>query len=434
MVPDRRWGAWALGLSLAAACGGPTPTTATVTLGLVPDEVETVSVFVVDGAEVVATATLTPPRVRVALGVPAEVPLTFHAVARSDRPAPPALGGRMPAFVARSVRTIPLGRDVVGVPLDARPGGGLTFAVTGLEDSGERVPLVLESAVEARPRRIVVPVRGGRGSLALPSGRWTIASDDEDWVVLGGAGLWVEPQQESVTFPVLAPALPPPAAGAPARLTLAVLADGVLVPAGGTVTATAALTVEVAAFDDADEPAPTPPAEVFATFGSAPDGLWPAPAAEIAGLPAALGPFAVGGAGRLTFDVEVRLTDGRRLFAAWYGNAGGPGGPPVALAADVARPEDLAVRTEVRLALLDAEGRFAAPVPWTVDLERSASWVFLPDGPVLEADATRVALPVARPSGPRGLPVDLRAVATSTAFVGTLTATVALPLVSEVTP
>lgn len=126
-------------LLLLAGCGAePAVGTMVLAVGDVPEDVQTISVFVreVDSAALVATATLTVPTRRVSLGVPAEVPLELNAVARSEQPASEALGGRMPVYVARTVRTVPLGNEQYVAALDARPGGGLTVVLDGDPEAG----------------------------------------------------------------------------------------------------------------------------------------------------------------------------------------------------------------------------------------------------------------------------------------------------------
>ena len=85
-------------------------------------------------------------------------------------------------------------------------------------------------------------------------------------------------------------------------------------------------------------------------------------------------------------------------------------------------------------------GRFdfgaAAPFVWSeatgmLDLSASDPWAFFPKGSLTAlppADRGFVRRDISRPSGPRGLPVIVRATLTSTAPALALTASVALPL------
>jgi hypothetical protein len=417
---------------LACACGAePGVGTVVLAVGDVPDSVQTISVFVrrTRPELTVATATLAVPTRRVSLGVPAEVPLELNAVARSEEPASEALGGRMPVYVARTVRTVPLGSGVFGVSLDAHPGGGLVLVVDG-PGVGGAIPLRLVGEADPRPITFAAQPHGAHLARALISGRWGLSSDDEAWVLPGGEGLWVAPGVETYARLALTPAPAPLAPGAPRGLRLQVLdASGAPVDrtAVSTASVAAPLTVVVEAVDEAGAPVAAPDAVLSVRARSTPGDLWSQASAEAAGLPARLLGWRLLGPGRITLEAQAELGDGRRLAVRWAANAGAPGGAPASLRLELAGAETLSTGAVLRADLLDAEGRFAAPAPVTVALDESDPWVFWPDGPALAGPGPNLAGPVARPSGPRGSPVVIRGVATSTAFPGTWTATVTLP-------
>ncbi|MCB9651824.1 MAG: hypothetical protein H6730_35285 [Deltaproteobacteria bacterium] len=420
-------------LLLLAGCGAePAVGTMVLAVGDVPEDVQTISVFVreVDSAALVATATLTVPTRRVSLGVPAEVPLELNAVARSEQPASEALGGRMPVYVARTVRTVPLGNEQYVAALDARPGGGLTVVLDGDPEAGGELPLRLVGEADPRPITQDAPRRGVHLVRALVAGRWGLSSDDDGWSIPGGEGLWVAPGIETWARLSLIRTPATVAPGAPRTLTVTLLdADGSPVDPARVPTSSVAepLEVEIVALDEAGAPVAVPTATVLLSPRSVPAGLWSRPALSTTGLPARLLGWGLRGPGRATLDVHAVLDDGRTLIARWAGNAGEAGGPPAAVHLELASSDALVAGTVLRVDLLDAAGRFAVPAPVAVDLEGSDPWVFWPAGAAFAGEGPHLSGPVARPSGPLGLPVEIRAVATSTAFPGTWRATVTLP-------
>lgn len=425
-----------VGLVGVAACGeAPAHGRAVFAVGELPEDVATISVFVqeVGRASVVASATVSAPNRRVELGVPAERPLEITAVARSTQPAPAALGATMPVYVARTVRTVPLGSRPAAVALDARPGGGLTVRLVGPDQGGE-LPLVLEGPGGSSPRALGVPVRGGRVVSVLASGRWAMRVDDEGWALAGGEGLWVAKGVDTVARLALARRAPAPGLDAPQALELAVESRGEVLGPGPVPTSTAAstpLTVALTALDGRAAPLPVPPAEVVVRAWSVPPGRISPARLEASGLPARLGGWQASGVGRAHFEAWVTLTDGRVLVASWHRNLGAAGGAPAALELELVDPERLVAGTRARAYLLDLEGRLAQASTWELDASASDGWVYLPDGPTARGRGPVAHLAVARPSGPRGVGAVLRAVATSTVFSGTSSAALTLPLALE---
>jgi hypothetical protein len=110
-------------------------------------------------------------------------------------------------------------------------------------------------------------------------------------------------------------------------------------------------------------------------------------------------------------------------------------GPPVRLDLELlGGPDDLIRGARVAAELIDQRGLFAEEADGTMDFGDSDPWLFFPGGPgaeVTPADRGHLIREVARPSGPRGLFVVLRAVFTSTAIPGTLTASVTLPVLES---
>lgn len=430
--------AWLLCLVGGIGCAPSPVATAVVGLGAVPEGVEDVVISVLDPQEneVVASATVTAPLAAVELGVPAERPLVFRAIARTNRPGPRLVGGFMPSYVARAERTIPLGSEQVQVDLLARPAGVLTTVVRS--DDG-RAELYFEDEAEARrPVRVFLEGQSfAERSVVLPAGRYRAYADEH--VVTGGEGLFVAREQESIAVLDIERARDAEDVASVLRVRLD---DGAGAPCElcvDVVTATATPTsvdlhLDVLAADlsplELDDVRvqvvveATPPSLVVTT----PD------AGTIQTLPAVVRGLTVQGRGRLRARI-VAATDEDRVEAALAANALYPDdvpGLPVRIEVSVAdaTAEALARGTSLRLELLDASDRYARSVPGRVDLTGTSPYIYLPGGRTFDLvgdEAGRVTRRLARPSAPRGVSVSAVMTVTSTAIAGTWTATVTLP-------
>ena len=383
---------------LLAGCGEePAPIAQTVLgLGAVPARVASLSVSVFDDEGLVVSATVSPPRPALDLGVPAEVPLQFQIVARTATPAPAGFGGGLPAFVAREGRIIPLTRQPVQVALEARPAGGLQLQVRASADvppgdlvvrSLDGVPGVSFRIGAAVPRRLSAVL--GRGLQEL-----TYEPDTSDTVVpiRRGTGLWVAAETISTATIFLGRTVLAP------ELVLSVLrADGTpLAPVAGA-EAFEALRLDVAWADDrAGDPARPVTLEVRSTGTAMLEGL----PSEILGVPQVLTGLSASGVGR----IEIRARADEDLGAIAVFNVGGPGEDPAGLALAVANPASLADGSGLEVWTVDAVGRLTTPPTGTLSLAASDPWVVRPDGDVvalspIAADA-RVVLRIALPSRP----------------------------------
>ena len=168
-------------LGVVLACGDASQfRTASLALDAIPEQVSTLSIFVQDAINqtVVATATLTKGQNAVLLGVPAEQPLLFSAVGYTDSPGPEKFDN-MPAFVARSRRTIPLDRDRVDVSLTANRAGVLTYVVQtpGSELFAPELRLEIQPEVGTSAFfPLDLPANSSRttGSMVLAAGRYKV--------------------------------------------------------------------------------------------------------------------------------------------------------------------------------------------------------------------------------------------------------------------
>ena len=440
----------AMALLLVAACGpGQATPWATVELGLgpVPAQVASLAGSVTDPrGQVVASATVAAPHTRVALGVPAEIPLEVLVVARTNRPSPEA-GGTMPAYVGRTQREVPLGREPLVIALELVPAGLLTFQPSfGAEALADGVELRFSTAGRTtRP----ASVRFRRGdlpaapvSLVLPAGpihAEVVASRSEAPPELSGArGLYVAREQESLANLRLAvPREPSP--GAPVALRLGLSRDGVLLGALDPVEISGRpveLELSIEALDDAGQVVAAPDLVVRLGQRTEPPGVLGLPLpAQVARLPARVGLLPMQ-AGRLELTARAAAPDGTPLSAARMLNVLGPGDRP----GEVARLH-LAVQDERRLpegtglvlALLDRRGFLTGGPAGRLELGSSDPWAFFPEGasiPVRPGAGPALVVPLVRSSGPRGLEVVVRATLTSTVgHLGTWTSTLTLPVV-----
>lgn len=426
-------------LSLGLGCQSEAPwTTVELALSAVPERVRSLTVTVVEleRGQVVATATAGPDTQLFALGVPAEVPLELRAVARTDRPGPPSLGGVMPAYVARALRTVRLGREQQRIGLVAEPAGVMSFTF----ERRLRDPVRLRFRSRDTEATIAeVPVAAGRVgvvSVVLPTGPMTAELGYEEGVdpleeplLRGGAGLYVARETESVAvFDVVEPLdpLPPEAVRS---LELELETDrGPVPPSGPIVTSSAGperVRITVYGRNAAGQRVrANTPVDLKIIFPGLDD-----PPQQDQGLP---GRFerSFSGVGRVRIEAQVLVEDREPIRAELELNhlpVTRTPGPAERLELEVDHPDELGGGARLRLRALDRAGLLAAP-GGLIDLSRSDPWVIFPDGLTIGAGAEAVPRPrVIRSSGPLGVPVSIRA--TITATVGlTIGSTLTLPL------
>lgn len=404
-------GPWCAALGVAlTACGdgGPALSRTVLGLGEVPGRLASVSVAVFDEDGLVTSATASPARYEIELGVPAEVPLRFEVIGRTATAAPAAFGGFMPAFVGRVERTIPLASVPVRVGVEARPAGALELLI-----SASNVPdgvIAIDSASGVPGVRFRLSGRPSSRSFAvLGRGRQrvTFQPDDPTRVVevRGGDDLWVAAELINAADVEI---------GAPRprrRLSLVALAaDGTVVePVSGVVDA---VTLSVSStLDGTEEVDLTRVVRLSQTaVGDATiEGLPEA----IEGVPTVLAGLTVLGTGRLVVRSDTGEEGGESgASAVTVFNVGAAPGPPAGLALSLADPGALRAGTELEVWTVDAAGRLTEPPPGELSFADSDPWVVLPDGQVVGVagvEDARVRRRIALTSRPRDGGVVLRA-------------------------
>jgi hypothetical protein len=422
---------------LSVGCTPDGVTVALVGLGSEPPpQVVSLSVTAWEDGVPVASGTVTAGRSQVALGVPAEIPLEFRAVARTAEAGPPEVG-QMPAFFGSLLREIPLSRDPISLAITARPAGALTVLLDADPDRprDRRATLVLEDpAAEAEPIRVRIPPGedGLRRVLIARFGRYVPRLEPEDpeepeGQLASTAAVYVARERETI-FPL---AIVPFFTATPEDPRLVRITVG----GGGQQVGLEPFTAEVALLDAAGKEVADPEALVrYSVAATPPSAIAGPPSGSAVGVPATIAGLSGTQEGRATFRVSVERGDRPPLSAAIHFNILPPAaspGPAARLELVLADPEALSRGTGLGVLVLDAAGRLAADVAGTADLSMSDPWVDLLDGPtaIIGGEAAPVIQPrIARASGPAGDPVVVRATVTSTAGDLTLTATLALPL------
>lgn len=425
--------------------------TTTVELGLadVPEKVASISVSVAREGTVITSATVSPEQSEIAMGVPAEVPLDFGVVARSDSPGPVLLG-RMPAYAGSVARAVPLRSEPVRVVVTVYPAGALTVLVPApREERDEPVRVRLTSEGSAGlPVELLVPESAAlEGAYALPSGiyRPRVIGEDVPYVLDAEGAITVLPDQETVYPLTLSPAPEPIAEDAPVRLGAVLSAPGpaleapdrLRVPAGGA----SPVSVQVVGADARGIGRDDPVAEVawsISAGGTAEvvDGGGLAEGAA-RGLPVQIGPLTARGTGRATIAMAVTLGDGRELRTSVRFNIlSGSAEPaePSRVGLVLASADSLRSGTELAIEILDAAGLLVQSFAGRADFSASDRWIDLAGGPtavILAADRGVLRRSIALPSGPRGVQAALRLTVTATPAGLTLTATRALPSILD---
>ncbi|MEL6186653.1 MAG: hypothetical protein AAFU79_18695, partial [Myxococcota bacterium] len=338
---------------LLVACGPETPpTTATVlALGDVPARVDTLvfSAFG-EGAELVASATVSAPTRTVALGLPAETPLELRVVAYTSTPT--RFGISLPAFATRRIRTIPLQRSTVVLDLVVEPAGLLLIEPDGrgltlVSDREEFPPAAIEgSTVEVLPAGSY-GFQDVRGDLDT-----RIASGERVWVEAEAVGR-VRPRREAR-----------PEAGG---LQLSFL-DASGAPAGPGVPARA----RIEGLGPDGEPRNEPRAEVDFVLRDVAGVVIGSGA--LMGLPAELSVEAA--ANQPGFELRARRRGVRLPSSVVRVEVAPVPGPPRALRAELLDPDLLDVgEARLRVAVVDARGLLARGPAASIDIEMSDPWV-----------------------------------------------------------
>jgi len=406
---------WAL-----AACSSEPFSTVEIGLSTVPPSVTSVTVVVRRGEELVVSATVPPSRASISLGVPAEIPLEFTVLARTNRPGPAGIG-RMPAYVGRVLRSIPLAADATRVAVTLRPAGVLTvIAPPAPEGAGTTVHVVSD---EAEAAGVVLRARedGFVGSYVVRAGTFRARSDDERFVVDAPGRIFVARESESVFVLSLREF-----ADEPVTLDLDIpelleaLAEEEL-----TITATGA----------DHERYVDPDAEVAWRIDTAPvaGGLVTPDgdaAGTLMGLPADPIALVAVQATRAWVHVKALLGSGVEITASRVVEVqGARSGPPVAVVARVTDIDARRTGTQLLIELVDANGAYALGSTVTLDLSASDPWIDLGGAPIASIkarDRGRTLREISAPSGPRQQPLTLVVSASSTVTGFTATTTVTL--------
>lgn len=416
-----------------SGCVGEPAATVTIALSEFPERVTSMSISVRDleSEELATSATIAAPRTSVRLGVPAERPLRFLAIARTTKLGPAAIG-MMPAFVGRAERTIALGREEELVSLTVHRAGVLTVQpqIEGLPERlrGYRIG----DEAEVRLELDEDTEQGVSSYLILRTGRYdpSLVQREEESEVIPSRGIYVAPETETIAplliRPRSAPLLPLDAA-----LLSIVAPDELLLETGEEATLPLSFTASTALGGATTAEG----AALTLTIEATPTRLLAGPNRFTAtSLPATIEDVRIQGQGRLLLRARAELPDGRVLSATRALNvrpADLTPGPARTLALSLRDPAALLEGTKLEAALIDENGLFASSQGGVLDLSASDPWAFFPAGPksaISPRDRGRVERDLSRPSGPRGLPVAVRATVTSSVPELTLTSTIVLPL------
>jgi hypothetical protein len=443
MATERRSAPWA-SLLLAAACSPPPTATVALAVSPIPADVRSIAVGVIelDRALSVASSTTTAENTTFDLEVPAETPLEFRVVARTEKPGPPGIGA-MPAYFGSTTRTIALGSQEIEVGLTIHRAGVLTLAAKdGPGITTEGLAFLLEEEQNALPRSLLIPAQSLTASFVARAGRYRVrlaAPDGEMRVVRGGRGLVVEPETESIGIVPVETATAALDPAAPHALALTLLDDRnapisppdvIRTPAMGS--ARAKLRIE--ALDGTGKSVMIAGARVHVAIVVDPiTSSTGRSSADAMTLPATIDGLAFGGIARFRILAAALLQDARTIQGRLAGNAAPAGispSIPRRMVLRVADRDQLVEGTTLEIELLDARGLFAQNADGALDLSKSDPWAYFPDGTggaISRSARGHAERRIARPSGPRGIGVVVRATFTSTAIPDVLTSTVGLP-------
>ena|GEM_PF-5012220 len=449
MKATKRIAVFALGIVLA--CGDSSEfRTASFALDVIPEQVSTLSIFVQDvmNQTVVATATLTKGQNAVLLGVPAEQPLLFSAVGYTDSPGPEKFEN-MPAFVARSFRTIPLDRDRVDVSLTANRAGVLTYVA----ETPSSVPFATELRLEIQPEvgtsaifPLDLPANSSRvtGSIVLASGRYQVrltkdSIPSESWMIDNDRGIYVAPEFESVTKLLITESPIPRVTKNDAVELMLETVDGSTLTQDNNVVVGKPISLKVQEKLEAQSLG-RPVAATWRLRKEPIDCLQSAnnrDSGEFIDLERMSLTLTPACKGRGEIIVLVETEEGNVFWQSRNFNileAGDSSGPPTDLVLSVFNSSELARSTDLRFELLDAQGLYSFSLPGEIDLSETDDWITFPSGPSIDLATFKNGLgyrAISRLSGPRGLALVARAVVTSTAIMQTITSTVSIPTVAE---
>ena len=423
--------------------------TVALALDTIPSQVSTLSVFVQDTAnqEVVATATLTKGQNTVLLGVPAEQPLLFSAIGYTDSPGPRPFEA-MPAFVARSRRTIPLDRDRVDVSLTANRAGVLTFLLT----TTEAIPFDETLNLEIKPEvgsssifPIAVPANVSQiqGSLVLSSGRYiaSLVSDNvstPSWNVENGRGIYVAPEFETLTkLDASATPMPRVVRSDAIEIILSSVTSTLSQPHNIPLGAAVNLKIEQ---NLESQNLGKPVTASWKLRGAPIDCLQSTQkldSSEFEDLENLTIDFMSVCEGRAEIIVFIETQEGNVFWQSHNLNILGLDklpGPPTNLILSLFDQLELSRSTELRFELLDADGFYSPALPGEIDLSNSDDWLSFANGPSVDLKTFEHGLgyrSISRVSGPRKLDLTAQAVVTSTAIEQAITATAAIPTIDE---
>ncbi|MEE2901970.1 MAG: hypothetical protein VYC39_06545 [Myxococcota bacterium] len=438
-------------LGVMFACGDSSQfRTASLALDAIPEQVSTLSIFVQDviNQKVVATATLTAGQNAVLLGVPAEQQLLFSAVGYTDSPGPEKFEN-MPAFVARSRRTIPLDRDRVDVSLTANRAGVLTYVA----ETPDAVPFAAGLRLEIQPEvgtsavfPLELPANSSRatGSMVLAAGRYKVrlikdSIPSESWVIDNDRGIYVAPEFESVTQLIITEnPLPRVTKNDAVELILETVDGSTLTQAynvvvGKPISLKVRQELEIQGLGrpvSATWRLRKAPIDCLHSDDSRDSGEF----IDLENMSLVLTPVCKG---RAEIIVSIQTEEGNAFWQSRNLNlleAGDSSGPATDLVLSVFDSSELARSTALRFELLDAEGLYSASLPGEIDMSETDDWITFPSGPSIDLATFKNGLgyrAISRLSGPRGLDLVARAVVTSTAIAQTITSTVSIPTVAE---
>ncbi|MFO0724148.1 MAG: hypothetical protein U1E65_10220 [Myxococcota bacterium] len=435
--------ATSLALCLACAACTSAPAVEQVRLGLgngVPDEVASISFFVLRDKQVVATATVGPDTPFVSFGVPAEVPLEFRVVARTDRPGPSAVG-KMPAFVGSLVRSIPLRAETASIAVTLHPAGVLTILDQALpleKRPAASVHVVIESdGARSFSPELDASSAGGTLSFIVRTGSYHATVADKGLAQLDAPGLiFVEREEESLYILGLSAPLPSPAPTDTAALRMSLDPEAPAVESADLVRLdandAATIPLVLTATDGLGMPVADPRQRLQLRLYAEPkEAIAEEGPFEITGIPGLISLHAHQEA-RVIVDAQATLASGRVLRSTFpfsiLGRGAAPGEPARVLL-QLRSAEELRTGTELWIEIVDAAGR---RTPELVDLDLSGSDPHFdlsagPTGLLRRIDHGFSSRHVAAASSGRDRARTLVVVATSTASAFTATASISLP-------
>ena len=433
-------------LTCAACSSSPVLTTVSLGLDSVPEQVASISIFVedIELGQIVATATVSAGQTTALLGVPAERPLQFTAVAYTQSPGPSPLAN-MPAFVARNQRVIPLDRDRISVPLNALRAGVLTLRLTGPESQTE-LPSGLRLTIESEqagpsllPLNIPRNLQLYNQTLVLPVGRYSARLEEPGrekakWQLRNEYGIHVAAEFETITELKIGPRWDDSAGSLPqvelqlANVDGSTLADSFRLHPEQDYLVSALFPdenfetgmIKSARWKIRTEPPESLLGQMLRTEGEFDD---------VSKLELILFPQ---GEGRAEVNYLIELKDGRNVRAHQnyiIVREESENTLATQLNLSIVAPSEIAEGTELRIEILDKDGLYAKPMSGNIDFLTSDDWLYFLQGPSLDLSTVERGISfrqISRLSGPRGLELVVRATLTSTDVPSTITSTLSI--------